>query len=85
MSYEPKLIIEAGDLNTLSLNVELKGISNFTDEEERVIDFLYSVLKYPPIEFEDSSFYICQPELTSFNADVREFLDEFNVYYKTFN
>lgn len=88
MSYEPTLIIRAKDLDDLKQLLDDRqyySSATFCSEDIRVAEFLNNVLKYEIIEFEDSSFYICQPELTLFNADVREFLDEFDVYYKTFN
>lgn len=83
MGYEPTLIIKAEDLRC-SLSVIIDYPKEYFVNGD-VFAFLFNTIKHPPIEFEGTSFYICHPELTSFNSDVREFLDDFNVYYKTYN
>lgn len=88
MSYEPNLIIRAQDLKRLEGVLDDRQnapLYYYDSGTVKVAEFLQEVIGSVPIEFEDSSFYICQPELTSFNADVREFLNEFDVYYKIHN
>ena len=82
MSYEPKLFIKRKDL--LAIESELENEQYFENHPyvERVAKELLSV-KDSFIDFEGVEIIYWQPEGTTFNAHVRERLDDGNVYYKT--
>lgn len=81
MSYEPMLLIRAEDLRNLEgLMYDRTFAASPTCNAS---PFLMDVVCLPTVEFEDSEFFICRPELSSFNSEVREFLDDFDVYYRT--
>lgn len=77
MSYEPKLIIRKGDLDDIA-NILLSDMYDKTNDEEtiRVATFLGNVLDSNVISFAEIDLLICQPELTKFNSQVREYLDD---------
>lgn len=86
MSYEPTLIVSYEDL--VRADKELGHPLTMPPQEwnrevdqERVLDELYQVMKQEPIEFLGIKFYVFQPEFTSFNAAVREWLDDHDVEY----
>jgi len=79
MSYEPRLIIKYEDLKKIEGELFVEQLSDNTDVE-RIANFLLDELE-DPIKFEDKTFLISKPEFTSFNALVRERLDEGDVYY----
>lgn len=86
MSYEPMLLIRAKDLRTIDFvldDLKYNQVEGYTEEETEAGLFLHSVLNNESVKFEDSEFFICHPEFSSFNANVREFLDDFDVYYRT--
>ena len=77
MSYEPTLIVEKKDLE--KFEDELMGLDL---RDDRVGKYLYRViLSMDYCNFKDMELYIFEPEFTSFNKKVREWLDEHNIEY----
>lgn len=85
MSYEPTLIIKYDSLKKIEKELEAEQYSPNSDIE-RIALFLLEELKHEKLlpEFEGTKIIMSKPEFTSFNALVRERLDEGNVYYITF-
>jgi len=85
MSYEPRILLEKKDL----LAIENKLLAKEFDEKARVEKYLLEQLRYEPCIFKcklsfpscDHELLIMKPELSSFNAEVRKFLDKNKIYY----
>jgi hypothetical protein len=82
MSYEPTLIIKYCDLKKIESELEEEQYSK-NIVVSKIAKFLLEELWDEKIDFEDKRIIISKPEFTSFNALVRERLDEGSVYYKT--
>jgi hypothetical protein len=85
MSYEPTLIIKYDDLKKIEKELEEEQYSENADVK-RIALFLLEELKYEKLlpKFEGTTIIMSRPEFTTFNALVRERLDEGGVYYVTF-
>jgi len=85
MSYEPTLIIKYDDLKKIEKELEEEQYSENTDVK-RIALFLLEELKYEKLlpKFEGTTIIMTRPDFTTFNALVRERLDEGGVYYVTF-
>ncbi len=82
MSYEPTLLIKRQDLLKIEDELYEESFSHNKDVA-RIATFLTVELRGEYIEFEDKEIIVAMPELTGFNALVRERLDQAQVYYKT--
>jgi len=84
MGYEPTLIIKYDDLKRVEKELKEEQYSENSDIS-RIAGYILSCfylddLRYYP-EFLGTRIVVCEPEFSSFNALVRERLDEENVYY----
>jgi len=87
MSYEPTLVIKKSDLEKHKAELE-----NWWNEKEgsiksKVYNYLLDILdnsRFNP-RIDGIELIICQPELTSFNKEVRKVLYDWDVEFGTSN
>jgi len=84
MSYEPRLIIRRSDLIKHENTFEYEQYDLDKDNAE-VSKYLLNIVKGGYIKFKEIELYICQPEFSKFNSDVRDKLIELDVEYKIDN
>ena len=82
MSFEPTLVIKKSDLAKHNL-IDLAYTLESTDPELfKVVDYLRNIYeKNDTVVIDNLELIICRPELTSFNKDVRDYLDELEVQF----
>ena len=90
MSYEPLLLISHSDLLKHHLTLQhverLVDMSNLDDTDQKVLRYLRNILEESNVlDIEGTPIITCHPELTSFNAAVRDKLDDWSVRYWTDN
>ena len=80
MSYTPTLVIKKSDLSQYE-NILVKTW-DYPVETERVLAYLRNVYEnYSVVKIDHLELLVCQPEFSSFNESVREWLDEWEVSY----
>jgi hypothetical protein len=88
MSYTPTLIIKYDDLKNIASELIEEQYSD-NDDISKIARYLLDCIwlddmSYYP-EFLGTRIVLCEPEFSSFNALVRERLDEGKVYYVKVN
>ncbi len=93
MSYEPRLIISKLDLEKSRAKIEKDIIdieikppaSEKGKQRAKVVKEVFEALNEFPIEFLGKKLVIIQPELTSHNKQVRQYLIDNNIRFTTSN
>jgi len=89
MSYEPRLVIKKADMNNHQQLFEdiAYGTKKYKKEEEqKAMEFIANVyLKETSYNIFGTECFFCQPELTSFNAKVRQKLNLLDIEYVYIN
>lgn len=86
MSYTPQIVINATQL--LAKSSEIENAEYCLDKKKwkkqvEAYEILYKVVKnQKPITFPTLSIFICHPEFTGLNSEVRGLLDELGVEYR---
>ena len=84
MSYEPHLIIRRNDLLLYVPRLEKEQYSIYDDIAD-VAKFLLKVSNSQVIKIGGQEMYLCQPELTYFNELVRDYLNDMEIEFDTWN
>ena len=90
MSFEPHIYINYKNLETKRFDIEHKANEKWDDRdnnESKIYIELYNLLNYKNkyskvIEFPGFSFVRIHPELSSYNQEFRDVLDELEIEYK---
>jgi hypothetical protein len=81
MSYIPNIIIVKEDLEKHSFELE-NSYMNVSPKQREILEYLNDVLKHNyEIHVGRQILLLCQPDISTFNNDVREQLDKWNVEY----
>ena len=78
MSYEPRLIISAHDLRGHENEIVR---DSYAYPDDTAIQYVAKLLNCESVLLKGVSMIICHPELTSFNAEVRDTLDDYEIEY----
>ena len=82
MSYEPTLIIRSTELKSKE-EILTRDLYSGDDDMEKVAKYLLFVInKYETFKFDELELVMCSPEFTSFNALVRDKLEELDVDFR---
>ena len=82
MSYEPTLIIRSNELKSKE-DILTGDLYSGDDDKEKTAEYLLDVIhKYETFKFDELELVICSPEFTSFNALVRDKLEELDVDFR---
>lgn len=91
MSFTPMLIICKKDLD--KKEIRINHLHSQAEEKNKrgsnkwhltfsALEFLVKAMKGKPVQFRDESFIITTPDLTSINQEVRDILDQEEIYYE---
>lgn len=73
MGYVPTLLIKYEDL--LYVKEKLNIYYSKVDQ------YLNRLFEHPPVDFDGIKLFMCTPDMTGFNQEVRDRLYELEVYY----
>lgn len=85
MSYEPRLLVEKKDL--LNIESELDTLSLHKDhinkdyEDSAPKYILHALNHWNPVKLKGKEYFLLSPDGSSFNREVRELLDKFNIEF----